>query len=254
MSKLLTIITFCLLIWSNNSLVKISQPSLKGLLKNSAPLLKPLDLGNAAGFAILSQTGVTDVPASSIVGNVGSYPITGAAVLLTCPEVAGTIFQSDAMGPSCFVTNPTFLLAAVGDMGTAFTKANLLVNPNFLELNAGDISGLTLSPGLYNWSSFVVMNSNVNFKGSPDDVWIFTIAGYFAQAGATQMILQEGAKSSNIFWIISGYVEIGVGSVFQGNILSAGLIALTTGATVNGRLLSQTAVTLQMNTIVIPSS
>ena len=43
----------------------------------------PVYLGAAGTFAILSKTGVTDVYASAITGNVGSSPITGAAILVT---------------------------------------------------------------------------------------------------------------------------------------------------------------------------
>jgi len=40
-------------------------------------------------------------------------------------------------------------------MTTAYTAANLQVNPNFVELGAGDISGMKLTPGLYKWSGNV---------------------------------------------------------------------------------------------------
>src|ERR1035437_1035818 len=60
----------------------------------------PVSLGTSGTFAILTKTGITDVYASRINGNVGSSPITGAAVLLTCPEVAtGIIYTVDAAGP-----------------------------------------------------------------------------------------------------------------------------------------------------------
>ena len=49
----------------------------------------PVRLGAAGTFVILSSTGITDVYASQIVGNVGTSPITGAALLLTCGEVPG---------------------------------------------------------------------------------------------------------------------------------------------------------------------
>src|ERR1035437_7551239 len=69
----------------------------KGTSKQS--ILAPVDLGVAGNFVILSKTGVTDVYQSSVTGNVGSSPITGAAILLKCSEVAGTIYTVDAAGP-----------------------------------------------------------------------------------------------------------------------------------------------------------
>jgi hypothetical protein len=38
----------------------------------------------------------------------------------------------------------------------------------------------------------------------------------------------------------------------EGNVLSKTLISMKTGATINGRLLAQTAVTLQMNGVTTP--
>src|SRR5665647_453675 len=58
----------------------------------------PVNLGQAASFAILSEAGITDIPTSSIIGNVGTSPITGASIGLTCPEVVGIIYEVNAAG------------------------------------------------------------------------------------------------------------------------------------------------------------
>lgn len=49
----------------------------------------PVNLKTAGQYAILTKTGITDVPTSAVTGNVGTSPITGAADLLTCVEVTG---------------------------------------------------------------------------------------------------------------------------------------------------------------------
>src|ERR1035437_1306530 len=100
----------------------------------------PVNLGTAGTFTILSKTGITDVYKSAIVGNVGTSPITGAALLLTCGEVVGKIYVVDAAGPlPCAVNDATALTAAVGDMGTAYLDAQGRKSPNFTELGAGEI-------------------------------------------------------------------------------------------------------------------
>ena len=111
----------------------------------------PVDLGTAETFAILSQSGITDVYRSAIVGDVGTSPITGAALLLTCGEVSGNIFTVDAAGPlPCRVTDATFLTSAVGDMGFAYDDAAGRLSPDFTELGAGEIGGLTSLPASTN--------------------------------------------------------------------------------------------------------
>ena len=214
----------------------------------------PVALGSAANFAILTKTGVTDVYASAVTGDVGASPITGAAVLLACSEVTGTIYTVDAAGPSpCAVTSATRLTLAVGDMEHAYTDAAGRTRPDHVELGAGEIGGLTLAPGLYNWSSGVLISTDVTLHGGPNDVWILQIAGTVTQASATRIHLTGGALAKNVFWQVADAVTIGTTAHFEGVLLAKTMVAVNTGASVTGRLLAQTAVTLQMNAVTQPA-
>jgi hypothetical protein len=220
----------------------------------ASPLQLPgVNLGVAGNFAILSKSGITDVYKSDITGNVGTSPITGAALLLSCTEVAGTVYTVDAAGPlPCRVTNASMLTTAVLDMQAAYTDAAGRTNPDFLNLGAGSIGGLTLTPGLYKWTSTVVIPTGVTISGGPNDIWIFQVAGTLTMSSAVKITLAGGAQAKNIFWVAAGAVTFGTTSHFEGNILGQTGINLQTGASINGRMLAQTAVTLQMNTVVKP--
>jgi hypothetical protein len=214
----------------------------------------PVDLGTAGTFAILTKSGVTDVYASAINGNVGASPITGAAIGLTCPEVmTGIIYSVDAAGPPCKVTDASFLTTAVGDMETAYTNAAGRTFPDVVNLGAGEIGGLTLRPGLYTWSTGVSISTDVTLSGGPDDVWIFQIAGNINEASATNVTLAGGALAKNVYWQTAGSAAIGTTAHFEGTILAETMVAMKTGASTNGRLLAQTAVTLQQNTVTEPA-
>lgn len=214
----------------------------------------PVNLGSAGTFAILSKTGITDVYKSAIVGDVGTSPITGAALLLTCGEVTGKIYVVDAAGPlPCAVTDATALTAAVGSMETAFTSAAGRTLPNSTELGAGEIGGLTLAPGLYKWGTDVLISTDVTLSGGPNDVWIFQVAGKLVQANAKRVTLAGGALAKNIFWQVADDVSIGTTAHFEGVLLAKKLVAVNTGASANGRLLAQTAVTLQSSAITQPA-
>jgi len=207
-------------------------------------------LGIAGDFAILSKAGITNVYKSTITGDVGSSPITGAAVLVTCAEVVGTIYTVDAAGPlPCRVTNATRLGIAVLDMQAAYTDAAGRINPNFLNLGAGNIGGLTLTPGLYKWTSALIIPTDVTISGGPNDVFIFQVDGTMIMSSAVRITLAGGAQAKNIYWVVAGAVTFGTTSHFEGNILGQTGINMQTGATINGRMLAQTAVTLQMNTV-----
>lgn len=214
----------------------------------------PVNLGTAGTFAILSKTGITDVYASAIVGDVGTSPITGAALLLTCGEVSGKLFVVDAAGPlPCATNDASFLDSAVLDMGFAYDDAAGRVFPDFTELGAGEIGGLTLEPGLYKWGTGLLITTDVTLTGGPDDVWIFQVAGTLNQANGTRVTLAGGARAKNIYWQVAGAATLGTTAHFEGILLGKTLIAVNTGASVNGRLLAQTAVTLQMNAVTQPA-
>ena len=213
----------------------------------------PVHLGTAGSFAILSKSGITDVYASAVKGNVGTSPITGAALLLSCSEVTGRIFVVNAAGPPCAINDATTLTTAVGDMETAYRDAEGRVSPNFTELGAGEIGGLTLSPGLYKWGTGLLISKNVTLSGGPNDVWIFQVAGTLTEGNAARVTLTGGAVAKNVFWQVAGAVSIGTTAHFEGVVLTKTMVAVKTGASVNGRLLAQTAVTLQMNAITQPT-
>ncbi|MDB5227385.1 MAG: hypothetical protein JWN78_1578 [Bacteroidota bacterium] len=212
-----------------------------------------VNLGLAASFTILSKSGITDVHPSAITGDIGSSPITGAAILVNCTEVTGAVYSVDAAGPMpCVMTNATRLTTAVSNMETAYTHVAGLTEPNFINLGAGNIGGKTLSRGLYKWTSSVTIPTNVTISGGPNDVWIFQIAGTLTMSSDVKIFLSGGAQAKNIYWQTAGAVTLGTSSHFEGTILGKTGINLQTGASVNGRLLAQTAVTLQMNTVTKP--
>lgn len=214
----------------------------------------PVNLGSAGTFAILSKSGITNVYRSTITGDVGASPITGAAIGLTCGEVNGYLYTVDAAGPlPCRVTDPSRLTTAVGDMQTAYNDAAGRTLPDALNLGAGEIGGLTLAPGLYKWTSNVSISNDVTLAGGPNDVWVLQVAGTLNEASAKNVTLTGGAQAKNVFWQSAGGVAIGTHAHFEGTILARTLIAMKTGASINGRLLAQTAVTLQMNTVTIPA-
>ena len=224
--------------------------ALKPIIKN---VQSPVALGVAGNYVVLSKSGITNVYKSAITGDIGSSPITGAAILVSCAEVTGKIYSVDAAGPApCAVIDPSRLTTSISNMETAYTDAAGRVNPNFLNLGAGDIGGKTLTPGLYKWTSSLVIPTNITIKGGANDVWIFQVAGTLNMGSAVNITLAGGAQAKNIFWQAAGAVTLGTTSHFEGIILGATGINMQTGASINGRMLAQTAVTLQMNTVTKP--
>ena len=167
----------------------------------------------------------------------------------TSAQITGKVYTPDYAAPT-----PANLTTAIGDMQTAYTDAAGRSTPDFTELGAGQIGGLTLVPGLYKWGTDVLISSDVTLSGGPNDVWIFQIAGKITQANNTQIRLAGGALAANVFWQAFGDVSLGTTAHFEGIIMARTSISLATGASINGRLLAQTAVTLQANAVKVPAA
>jgi uncharacterized repeat protein (TIGR02543 family) len=220
-----------------------------------------INLGTAADFGILSKAGISTTGVTAITGDIGVSPMaatgmTGFGLIMhssgqysTTPIVNGRAYAADYAAPT-----PSKMTTAVSDMETAFTTANGLTTPApIVNIYAGDISGRILPPGLYKWSTGVLVTSGgVTLTGGPNDVWVFQIAQNLTINNNAKITLLGGAQAKNIFWVVSGQATIGSNANVSGNILSKTLVSMNTGSRITGRLLAQTAVTLNASTVIKP--
>jgi hypothetical protein len=218
-----------------------------------------VDLGTAGDYAILAKSGVSSVPASDITGQIGLSPaaaafITGCSLTMyatnvysTSAQVTGKVYASDYAQPT-----PSNLTTAVSDMQLAFTDAAGRA-PDVTELGEGDIGGMTLHSGVYKWGTGLLIPIDVTLAGGETDVWIFQIAQGLTVGSAVNVVLSGGALAENIFWQVGGAVDIGSTAHFEGVVLGMTSITLRTGASINGRLMAQTAVVLDASTVTAPS-
>jgi len=225
-------------------------PNPAGVCAGSADCV---NLGAAGNFVILAKSGISTVPNSVITGNMGVSPIDQTAItgfslvadatntFATATQVTGKIYAADFAPPT-----PSELTTAVSNMETAYTDAAGRA-AGVTELGAGNISGLTLAPGVYKWGTGVSINTDVTLSG--DGVYIFQVAQDVTLAAATRVLLINGAQAKNVFWQIFGILNIGTTAHFEGVALVQTAISVGTLATVNGRLLAQTAVSLDQNTV-----
>jgi hypothetical protein len=224
------------------------------------PSLAPVNLGQAANYVILAGSGITNVPVSKIIGNMGVSPIGATAItgfpltldstgtFSTSPQVTGKIYAANYTSPT-----PINLTKAMADMLTAYTNAagRAPTHPN--NLGAGNISGLTLAPGVWKWGTGVSVNTNKNayLVGDKNAVWIFQVSGVLNLAAGAKIILSGGASAKNIFWVVN-QATLGSASWLEGTILSASAVTMASGATLRGRALAHTNVTLISNVVSMP--
>lgn len=216
-----------------------------------------VNLLTAGDFVILAKTGVSTTGTTSIVGDVGISPaaatfITGFGLTMdasgqfaTSSLVTGRVYASDYSVPT-----PAKMTAAVSDMEAAYTNAAGRTSPDHTELGAGDVTSMTLAPGLYKWSTALTISAaGVTLSGGANDVWILQIAQNLNVADGAHITLSGGAQASHVFWQVAGQATIGTTAAMEGVILSLTAIVLNTGATLDGRALAQSAVSMDANTV-----
>ena len=222
------------------------------------PPTSAVNLGSSGNFAILAKSGVSTVPPSVITGDVGVSPaaatfVTGfslvadaTSVFATSPQVTGKIYASDYAAPT-----PSNLTTAISDMELAFTAA--AGKPaGVTELGAGNLTGKTLTAGVYKWGTGLLIPTNLTLKGTATDVFVFQVAQDLTVSNGVTVVLSGGVLPRNVFWQVAGRVVLGTTSHFEGVVLSQTSITAGTGASINGRLLAQTAVNLDSTTVVAP--
>ncbi|MDO8412960.1 MAG: ice-binding family protein [Gallionellaceae bacterium] len=227
-------------------------------------LAAPVPLGLAGNYVIFANTGIdTSAGSSVITGDMGAGPgitstsITGFALNLpaasafsTSAQVSGNVYAFDYAPPT-----PANVTTASNDMGTAYTDAASRTATSAATTNVGNgtLTGLTLTPGVYQWGTAVNITTDLTLNGSATDVWIFKVAGILDLVAAKSVLLTGGALPKNIFWQVAGAVNIGAAAHMEGVILSQTAITLGAGASANSRLLAQTTVTLESNAVTQPA-
>ena len=213
-------------------------------------------LASAESFAILSKTGISTTGSTAIVGDIGVSPIAASAItgfaltadpsnqFATSALVTGQVFASDYAPPT-----PTKMTTTIGDMEAAYTDAASRSGPDSLNFMDGILNGQTLAPGLYKWGSAVSITNGITFHGDASAVWILQVDNRLTLAGGANIVLSGGAQAKNIFWQTAEGATLGITSHFEGILLTASDVAVQTGASVNGNLYAQKAVTIDAGII-----
>jgi hypothetical protein len=205
-------------------------------------------LGTAETFAVLAGTGITKTGATTIGGDVGTFPttsISGPGTLV----ITGTNHGGDGV-----------TAGAKDDLTTAYLQAEsqALAQVATTDIGTADLAGQTLTPGVYASSSELNISGPqplvLDGGGDPDAVFVFGAGSTLVTGSGTSVQLTGGATACNVFWQVTSSTTLGTNSSFVGTVLTLQSTTLTTGAAVQGAVLSRNgAVTLDTNTITRPA-
>lgn len=195
-------------------------------------------LGTTATFAVLGGSTVTNTGSSVLTGDLGVWP--GLAISGFPPgTVTGTTHAGDAVAQQ-----------AQSDLTTAYN--DLAGQACGTDLTSQDLGGMTLTPGVYCFSTSAELTGTLTLdaQGDPGAIFIFQIGSTLTTASSSVVQLINGGSSCNVFWQVGSSATLGTTTQLAGSILALQSITLTTSASVSGQLLARNgAVTLDTGTV-----
>ena len=200
----------------------------------------PIDLGTAETFAILGGTEVTfaGTGTTTVFGDIGVSPgssVTGQANL---DQSGGIVY-----------TPPSLVDQAKIDVTAAYGTAAGLTP---IQSGLGDLTGLSLVPGVYQGN--LSLTGALTLAGNEDSYWVFQASSTLTVGSAAEITMTGGANSCNVFWQVGTSATIDGSRLFVGTVMADQAITVTSGATIEGRLLALNAeTTLDNDTITRPS-
>src|SRR4029077_14803561 len=166
------------------------------------------------------------------------------------PGLAVTGFPPGLVTGGTIHSGDGVALLAQNDHPTAY---NTLPGESLTQdLTGQDLGGLTLTPGVYHFSSSAQLTGalTLNAQNDPAAVFVFQIGSTLTTASSSSVLVINGAQDCNIFWQVGSSATLGTTTAFKGNILALTSITLDTGATISGRALARNAaVTMDTNSV-----
>ncbi len=180
---------------------------------------------------------MTNTGASTIFGDLGVAP--GLAITGFPPGLVlgGSVHAADATA-----------LQAQSDVTAAYDA--LASEACDFDLTGQDLGGLTLTSGVYCFSSTAQLTGALalDAQGDPDAIFVFKVGSGLTTASDASVTFVNGGNDCHTFWQIGSSATLGTGTAFAGSILALASITLNAGASVSGRALARTgAVTMDDN-------
>jgi LPXTG-motif cell wall-anchored protein len=193
-------------------------------------------LGTAGSFAVLAGSGITNTGATTITGDIGTFPTPSETGFGTV-----TLTGTNHAGDSVTQGAKTDLVTAYDDAASRTPATSVPV----------ELGGTTLLAGVYTSPTFGLTGTlSLDAAGDPNAEFVFQAASTVIAESNSRVVLLNGADPCNVTWQVGSSATFKTGAHFVGDVLAQTSITAQTAATFQGRLLARNgAVTLDTNTI-----
>jgi hypothetical protein len=185
-------------------------------------------LGSVANFALFTSVGaVANTATSGVIGDIGSNA--GAVSGFTSSTVAGSFHNADAVTAQAKI-----------DLDTAYNHLINIETTNPSHTPAFG-SGETVTAGVYSIPAAGSLTGTLTLDAEedPNAFFLFKFAGAFSVAAQSKVILTNGARRCNVFWIAEGAVSMGTFTFMKGTLIAHnGANTMGANGNLEGRMLS----------------
>lgn len=200
-----------------------------------------------ATFAVLGASGVTNVPVSTIGGNLGSAPNASVG--------GGYIFTSGSLQANTPAAQRAQIELDAAMVSVSAFGAGITIGADLDAWQANH--GGSIAPGVYTVAGAMTNLAGTLFLdggGDSSAVWVFQLESTLITSTTSNVVVQNIGSGDNVgvYWNVRSAATLN-GSTFAGNVLAQDLISSDGNLTIGcGRLLSaNSAVTLNQDNIAI---
>ena len=197
-----------------------------------------VNLGTAAGYSVLAGPSLASTGAGTVIAL--DLGVTGTLAGFPPGTVTGVKHVADAAAATAQDDRQSAYDSVVAQTGgTAF---------------GGDLAGKTFTPGLYSTAAAVTNTGSITLDagGDPSAIFVFKVGAALSSAAATKVVLTNGALANNVYWQVVGAVALGANVKWIGTLLGAAAIDFGDGASLKGRILTPSTVTLSNSPVTKP--
>jgi hypothetical protein len=197
------------------------------------------DLGLAASFSIVAGSTIVSTGVSHADGDVGVSPGSSISGL-----------PQSSVGGAVSAGNLTAANALAAVRAAVENASDRRPHTEF----TGDLIGRVFHAGVHHTSAAFALTGTMTLdaEGDPNAVFIFQVDAAMNTAASSSVLLANGAKASNVFWMVDAAVDTGGLAQLPGTILATGTITLGAGTHLTGRALTVGAIVMADTTISRP--
>jgi hypothetical protein len=184
--------------------------------------VQPIALGTCEDFAVMAGDMATcngSFDCDIIGGSLGLFPGT---------SVSGNFVGDIALGSA----------GCAADGLAAWTAGRAMTGTTMLA----EMGDKTYTPGVYTHGSSINIAAGkvyLDAQGNSDAVFVFNVGTTLTTCAGSEIVLLNGAKRDNVFWVLGTALTMGADSILIGNVLAGTDITIGTNGSIMGRAIAQ---------------